>query len=64
MPKTQRVRSKTSYKTVTLTGLLTKRGKGSYLRIETPDGETDYLEGQSLYRLAKAIVTRFEANQR
>lgn len=60
--KTQSVRTRTTYGTVKIRGRLEsgQNGKHTYLVIETPTGEIDFLDGTRLYRLAKAIVTRFE----
>jgi hypothetical protein len=60
--KTQAVRTRTTVGNLKLGGLLYggRFGKHSYLRVETQDGTSDYISGQRLYRLAKAIVTRFE----
>jgi hypothetical protein len=62
--KTQNVRTRTKNGTVALTGRLFggKAGKQSYLSLQT-SGIYDEIAGQRLYRLAKAIVRRFEAAQ-
>lgn len=58
--KTQRIRTKTAPIGGKLYG--GKRGRFSYLVLRDLDGNyVDTLSGQSLYRLAKAVVRRFEA---
>jgi hypothetical protein len=67
MAKRQRIRTKPSYVPqgntagLMFTGWLS--GRGSYLRItDANDNVLGTLYGQSLYRLAKAIVIRYEAD--
>jgi hypothetical protein len=65
-PKTQEVRTRGAEGKVKLTGRLLggKYGKHTYLVIrDEADTYLDVLEGQRLYRLAKAICRRFEAAQ-
>jgi hypothetical protein len=61
-PRTQRIRAKTSLKNLKLSGWLA--GRETYLRLETVDGKIDFIDGQTLYRLAKAVITRFEAEKK
>ena len=62
-PKTQKVRTRTANGDITLGGALFggNRGKYSYIVLRGPDGTYDEIDGLRLYRLAKAVVRRFEA---
>jgi hypothetical protein len=61
-PRSQRVRTRPTDGEVILGGRL--NADSTYLTFKTTDGKViDLLEGQRLYRLAQAIVTRFETAQ-
>jgi hypothetical protein len=61
-PRSQKIRTRTTYGEITVGGRL--NAQHTYLLLKSQDGLlNDFIEGQRLYRLAKAIVTRFETAQ-
>jgi hypothetical protein len=59
--RSQRIRIKGSTGKLEFGGWICRH---SYLRVEDPmTGKTDWIDGAPLYRLAKAIVRRFEAKR-
>ena len=59
-PRIQKIRVKGCRQSLTFGGWLS--GRNTYLRVHDPvTKNTDWIDGQSLYRLAKAIVRRFES---
>lgn len=62
-PHHQRIRVRGQRRKLKFSGWLS--GRESYLRVEDPISKSvDWLNGASLYRLAKAIVRQFDAESR
>jgi hypothetical protein len=60
--KSQRIRLKSVKGNVEVGGWLS--GKDTYIWLRGVNTEPDYIEGYLLYRLAKAIVRRWEAKEK
>lgn len=58
-PRNQKIRARTAHGKIEVGGWLA--GKQSYLRMQASGPAVDWISAPALYRLAKAIVRRYEA---